>query len=155
LKETDERAGEGGADKGADDGNRCVGPIGITFTRDGKNSVGNARAQVSRGIDGISRGAAEGETDGPDKNANKIRADAGSHGADGFCRHGDGNEYEDEGANDLGDKVGESVAYGGRGAEDAQLEIRVSGFFPMRKILEPDENSTGNGAEKLRRNVER
>ena len=154
MKKADQCAGSSGADQWAHDGDGSVGPIRVTLAGDGENKVSDARAKVARGIDRVSRGAAERETDGPNENADEIRSDARGHRADGFGGHGDGNEHEDKGADDFGDKVSESVADSGGGAEDAELEIGVSGLFPVREILEPDENGSTDGPEELRGDIE-
>ena len=52
---------EDAADARADDGNPRVAPIRAALAVDGQQRVGDARAEVARGIDGVAGGAAEGK----------------------------------------------------------------------------------------------
>jgi hypothetical protein len=59
LKKADQRSGNSGADQWAYDRDGSIGPVRVTLAGDGEKEVSDARAEVARGIDGVSRGAAE------------------------------------------------------------------------------------------------
>src|SRR5262249_39166666 len=115
----------------------------------------DARAEVPRWIDGVSRSAAEREADGPDENAYQIGPDAGCHCTDRLGGRGHGDEDENKGANDFRNEVGERVANRRRSTENAQLEVGIGGFFPVRKILQPNKDRSADRTQQLRGNIKR
>src|SRR5271169_1195491 len=72
-EKSDQQAGERPSDKRSKHGNVAVAPVGAPFAGDGKNRVGDARAEVAGWIDGVAGGAAEGETNAPNETAYKKR----------------------------------------------------------------------------------
>src|ERR1700737_2934994 len=64
-------------ENGPHDGNPRVTPVGASFAGDGEHGVGDARSEVARRIDGVSRRAAERETDGHHDHAD-------DHGSEAF-----------------------------------------------------------------------
>lgn len=58
--------GHDAADDGADHGNRSVAPVGAALTLDGQNGVGDAGADVTGRVQGVTGQAAERHADGGD-----------------------------------------------------------------------------------------
>src|SRR5919106_509475 len=138
------------ADERANHRNPRVLPVGRSLARDRQDRVGDARTEVTRGIDRISGRAAQREADGEDQEPNDERRD-------GRRRATDGEDAKDqhEGADDLADQVRGRVANRRAGAEDGQLEAGIVGGRPVRQVVEPDEDRADERAKELAAEIER
>src|SRR5918995_3432210 len=144
---------EDATDDRAEDRNPAVPPVVAALAGYRQDGVCYARAQVSGRVDGVPRGAAERQPDAQNKQTDEQREEAApgelfTSGCEGVQ---DGDHAEDQHgcADDLGDEVGNPVVDRRGRAEHTQLETGIRSLLPVRKIGQPDEDSSGKGAEEL------
>ena len=150
--EPEEEAHQHGTEERAEDRDGGIAPVGRAFAGDGQKGVGDAWAEITRGVDGIAGGAAEREADAPDQHGDEVRREAGCGAGGGEELGADGadDKQQDHGGDDLAEEIGEGLADCGCCAEDRELELLVVGDAEVRQVEEPDERCAGDGAEHLR-----
>src|SRR5271156_426832 len=77
MDELDERRADAAANQRTDDRNERIAPIRFTLAGNGQNEMRQARPKVASGVDGVSRGTAEAESQAPHQHAPQIRTVAG------------------------------------------------------------------------------
>src|ERR1700731_5056447 len=103
----------------------------------------DARTQIARGIDGITRGAAERKPNSPHQTGNQIyrqkswRWTIGKH-QPRIDRTN--NKYQNKSGNDFTQQVWQKVADRRRGAKAPKFSGSILRLTPMRKILQPHEH---------------
>src|SRR3954447_1021756 len=120
-EELEGQRAERSADQRADHGNPGVAPVRRALAGDRQEGVGDARPEVTRGVDRVAGRAAEREADREDQEAGDQRAQAAGLQALVDAEREQA-EDQQEGPDDLGDEVRGGVADRGGGREDGELE---------------------------------
>src|SRR5262245_13180074 len=164
LKQRLHAGGERSAGDRAKDRHPSVAPVAITFARDWKKSVREPWAEIARGVDRVTRGAAERESDGEDEHADWHESETAqtdhdirlfrANGPFEFrIGHQKDRQDEAERADEFAKKRLRDVADVRRGAEAPELAVGVVGHLEMLAVVEEDQRATGDSAEHLRDEV--
>src|SRR5258708_6679454 len=153
VKCPDRYARQEGSDQRANYWNSRVAPVRIPLSGDRQDRVSDARAEVAGRIDGISCCAAERKTDRPHEASDEVWAESCCDSVHSFGKDRADDENQDEGADDFADQVGCRAPNGRRGTKHCQLQRGISGFFPMRKKMQPYEGGSHNRSQHLSRDV--
>ena len=113
----------------------------------------DAWPEVARGVDRVTGGTSERETDCHHDHADE-------HGSETFREvrprhevtgrdHSEKSEHEGESADNLRQKIGERLSDRGRGGEHCELAHRIRRRLPMREICEPHDDAAQESARDL------
>ena len=151
-----EERGDTAADERADDRHPGVAPLRAALALDRQDPrVGDARAEVAGGIDGITGGAAERVSDHQhderDAGIAQRRVAEGGHTVHGRARARalQDPEHQHERADDLGHRVPELVRNVRDRGEDAQRVLRLVVLVELEFVGGPAQDRADDGAEHL------
>ena len=139
--------GHDAADDGANHGNRSVAPVGAALTLDGQNGVGDAGADVTGRVQGVTGQAAERHADGGDDAEHQEVALRAVQAAD--LRHTLDGEDQNEGSHGFTEDVAGHIGNGRTGGEHAQLGAGLFGCVEL--ILEHQVHDDGVRMQLLHR----
>ena len=133
-----------------------IAPVTAAFSPYRQNRVRDARPQIPRGVDGVTRGAAEPEADGPHQKSNGDGADRPEPhhhlvvAREGGVREVHHDEHQHEGPDGLAEEVAREIADGGGRVKGRGLEPGIVGEAGVVAVHQPRHHHPAEGADELR-----
>lgn len=152
-----DEGGEGGAGDGAEEGDPCVAPAAVSFAADRQQRVGEARAEVAGGIDGVAGGAAERHAYHHHKECDRQCADGteAHFGGVAFFGKEEYDYHKHKGADGLGEEIAEAVSDGRNGGEHAEFGVGAVGGVEMVLIEQVYSGASEESSYELRHYIGR